>query len=153
MKKLEERRFVVFGAAIIDVDLIVAMVDLPPNAKRPAATIAVVLEKGSPIMLDGVSMLQAVQWWKENVKVEKIELKELPPPLEAPAEPVPVSPVTAPVATPAPAKTPATPPTPVAPKPVSVPVETPVIAAEPDKPVPSLADLLSSSPTDPNLPA
>lgn len=132
MTTLEEKRFVIFDAAQINVDDIVALAYQLKDGQgvdasgKPVATrvqVAVVmLENGSSVTLGGASLQKFEHWWKENVSAEKVELPaDVPDPVAAAANsqpataPAPPSAPVEPVIPPAPTPPATTPPTPAKP--------------------------------------
>lgn len=110
MPKIEEKRFVVFGEAIIEVNRVIAVAGTVLRSNEPA--IVIILDTNSTVTLAGESMALFMGWWKEKMQ-ELTEKTELSPELVAMFEtPVPIE---APVAT--------TPP--VVPEPASTPILTP----------------------------
>lgn len=145
MTTLEKRRFVIFDAAQIDVNTVIALAYQSKEAKgldadgKPIIThvqVAVVmLDTGSSVTLGGSSLQKFEHWWKEHVEAEKINLPvTASDPVAAamnsqpavPAAPA-ATPPTAPPATPASVAppTPAVPPLPSAAAPPQAPVEPP----------------------------
>lgn len=118
MTKLEERRFVIFDAAQIDVNDIKALAyqtqmtkgvdaDGKPVAVRNKVAV-IMLGEGSSITLDGESLKKFEHWWKHNVEAERVELPVAAPspaapvaspsPVVVPASDVPPKPPSAPAA-------------------------------------------------------
>lgn len=114
VRKLEDRRFVIFDAAQIDVNSVVALAyqlqNLKGQDKEGKPTIIqvqvaiVMLDTGGSVTLGGDGLKKFEIWWKKNVKAEKIDLpveaEVVPPPVAAnkpAAEPVAAEPAAPPL--------------------------------------------------------
>lgn len=114
--KLEDKRFVVFGAAVVEVDQIVAVVVAMKNSQ---AIVILVLENGSKVSIEGESMLMFTTWWEKNMSALTVKVELPPEMLEAAETPV--------LATPAPT---AQPPPATAPTSTTAPIEAPAVTPE-----------------------
>ena len=143
-KKLEDRRFVAFDAAVIDKDLIDAAVEITQEIKGAdgntifVPVTVVLLSTGSSVTLGSTSREKFIRWWRDNVKAEKVELPELPASEKVVDAVVP------------------TPPAPVVPPMVKETVvenSPPVEPAVPEPPAPPLVPQLNNEPDAPEAPA